>query len=145
MNNAIYWIVLSALLLITELLSGSGFILCFGIAAFMVSILPLAFPVLSLSMQLIIFAVLAVLGALCWKFILEHRRSQTSDKSFLNKRVEQYIGQKFTLQSAITNGTGRISIGDTIWQVRCNKNLPIGASVIVVGVEGAVLLVDFIE
>ena len=75
---------------------------------------------------------------------LKHRHSKKSDKPFLNKRAEQFVGQNFTLQSAITHVAGRISVGDTIWQIRCNEDLPIGAIFRVVVIEGAVLIVRHI-
>ncbi len=145
MDNALYWIGFGALLFLVELLTGSGFLLFFGVSAFIVAVLPLALPEIALSTQFIVFSVLAVLDALCWKLILKHRHSKKSDKPFLNKRAEQFVGQNFTLQSAITHGAGRVSIGDTIWQVRCNEDLPIGAIISVVGIEGAVLIVRYIS
>ncbi|MEI6095872.1 MAG: NfeD family protein [Gammaproteobacteria bacterium] len=141
MDNAMYWIGLGALLFVVELLTGSGFLLFFGASAFIVAVLPLVLPNISLSTQVIAFSVLSVLDALCWKLILKHRRSRKSDKPFLNKRAEQLIGQNFTLQSAIIHGVGRVSIGDTIWQVSCNEDLSSGTIVSVVGIEGAVLIV----
>lgn len=144
MDNAIYWVGLGALLFITELLTGSGFLLFFGASAFIVAVLPLVFPEIALSTQFIVFSLLSILDALCWKLILKYRRARKSDKPFLNKRTEQFIGKNFTLQSAITHGIGRVSVGDTIWQVRCNEDLPIGAIISVVGIEGAVLVVKHI-
>lgn len=141
MDNAMYWIGLGALLFVVELLTGSGFLLFFGASAFIVAVLPLVLPNIALTTQVIAFSVLAVLDALCWKLISKHRHSRKSDKPFLNKRAEQLIGQNFTLQSAIIHGAGRVSIGDTIWQVSCNEDLPIGTIVSVVGIEGAVLIV----
>ena len=140
MDNALYWIGLGALLFLVELLTGSGFLLFFGASAFIVAVLPLVLPGIALSTQVIVFSVLAVLDALCWKLILKHRQSRKSDKPFLNKRAEQLVGQSFTLQSAITHGVGRISVGDSIWQVRCDEDLPIGAIISVVKIEGAVLV-----
>ena len=145
MDNALYWIGFGALLFLVELLTGSGFLLFFGVSAFIVAVLPLALPEIALSTQFIVFSVLAVFDALCWKLILKHRHSKKSDKPFLNKRAEQFVGQNFTLQSAITHGAGRVSIGDAIWQVRCNEDLPIGAIISVVGIEGAVLIVRHIS
>lgn len=141
MDNTLYWIGLGALLFILELLTGSGFLLFFGASAFIVAVLPLVLPDTTLSTQIIVFSVLSVLDALCWKLILKHRRARQSDKPFLNKRAEQLIGKNYTLQSAITHGMGRISIGDTIWQVKCPEDLPIGAVISVVEIEGAVLVV----
>ena len=141
MNHAIYWITLGGLLLVVELLSGSGFLLFFGISAWVVAILPWLVPMTDLNTQFVVFAILAVLTALCWKLIIQKRRFLNSDKPFLNKRANQLIGQQFTLHSAITQGTGRIKIGDSIWQVKCQSDLPVGASITVVRIEGAVLVV----
>lgn len=145
MDSAIYWMGFGALLFLVELVTGSGFLLFFAVSAVIVAGLPLIWTGMSFSVQLIVFSVLTVLDALCWKLILKHRRFRKSDKPFLNKRAEQFVGQNFTLQSAITHGAGRISIGDTIWQVRCNIDLPIGAIISVVGIEGAVLVVKHVD
>ncbi len=142
MDNALYWVGLGALFFLVEMVTGSGFLLFFGASAFIVAVLPLIFPGIALSTQLIVFSILTVLDALCWKMILKYRRTQTSDKPLLNKKADQLIGQEVTLKSAITHGTGRISMGDTIWQIKCDEDLPMGATVRIVAMEGAVLVVQ---
>ncbi len=53
----------------------------------------------------------------------------------------RYIGQSLVLEKAIQNNAGHIYLGNREWKVR-GPNLPIGSRVRVMGVDGAILLVD---
>ncbi|NUO72762.1 MAG: NfeD family protein, partial [Frateuria sp.] len=58
----------------------------------------------------------------------------------LNRRGEQMIGQRFVLIEAIVNGRGKARVGDGEWLV-AGPELPLGATVEVVGVDGNTLKV----
>ena len=51
------------------------------------------------------------------------------------------MGQVFHLTEAIVDGRGRMKVADTMWRV-AGPDLPAGAKVRVVGVEGTVLRVN---
>lgn len=53
----------------------------------------------------------------------------------------RHIGQTVTLEHPIRNGAGRIRIGNREWNVR-GPELPAGARIRIMGVDGSVLLVD---
>lgn len=58
-----FWAACAAILLIGEMVTVSFGLLFFGIAAGVVAVLSLIFPSLSLEFQIIVFAVLGILGA----------------------------------------------------------------------------------
>lgn len=118
--NMVYWhwIGLGAILLIFEVLTGTGFVLWTGISAFILGLLVCVVPTLPIAVQWLIFAVLSLLTAIAWKWFLSRRPIKT-DEPVLNRRADQYRGQVFTLQSAIVNGMGKIHVDDTMWRVRC--------------------------
>ena len=61
--------------------------------------------------------------------------------SNLNRRAHALVGQTFTLEAPIVDGSGRIRVGDSSWRVT-GPSAPAGASVRVVRVEGATLVVE---
>ena len=136
-----HWVSVGALTFIVEILTGTGFLLWLGISAILVGLLFWVFPSMSISIQFIVFAALALLSALCWRIYLYYRPIKT-DEPTLNRRAEQYIGRVVTLQAPIVNGKGVAHVDDTVWPVRCANDLPQGASVRIMGVEGTILVVE---
>jgi inner membrane protein len=65
-----------------------------------------------------------------------------SDEPNLNRRGEQYIGQRFALTESILGGHGRTKIGDSVWMVEGEEDLDTGTLVTVVGVRGIRLKVE---
>jgi hypothetical protein len=65
---------------------------------------------------------------------------ERSDQPNLNRRAEQYIGRRFVLETAIVNGQGKARVGDSLWLVD-GPDLPTGAAIEVVGVDGSTLKV----
>ena len=59
----------------------------------------------------------------------------------LNRRAENYVGTVHRLECAIVNGRGRARVDDGSWAVE-GPDLPEGADVRVVGVNGVVLRVE---
>jgi membrane protein implicated in regulation of membrane protease activity len=135
--NAWHWLGLAATLLLIEVLSGTGFLLCLSISAFGVSVL-LWWASMSIVPQLFLFAVFSLIAAIGWKVYLQKKPTQAS---LLNKRAAQYIGRVFILKTSIINGQGSISVDDSVWQVHCDEALVIGETVQVVGADGVILKV----
>lgn len=131
------WFCLAAILLIIEMLTGTGVLLWFSISAAMMGCVVFLIPGLSWMVQVFAFAVIAVLTAISWKLYLKRNPIKT-DKPALNRRGEQYINRVFTLDAPIINGMGHIHVDDTVWRVQC-VDLPRGARVVVTGVDGVVL------
>jgi len=135
-----HWWILAGLLLILELTAPAFFFLWLGIAAVATGLIMLVFPGLSLQTQLVMFSVLAVIAVITWRRYRESHPVET-DQPNLNRRGSQYVGREFTLATPIVNGVGKVTVDDSTWRVR-GADLPVGATVKVVGVDGVVFLVE---
>lgn len=133
-----HWLLFAVVLLILELLTGSGFLFWMGISALAVSGVLWLVPGLSAIVQLLGFAVLAMLTAFSWWFYLKNNPIKT-DRPVLNRRGEQYVGRVFTLDAPIVNGVGVVHVDDSTWRVQC-VDLPAGAKIRITGVDGVILL-----
>ena len=124
------WMALGFALLILEILAPGVFLLWIGLAALIVGALSLmlweaAFWVW--QAQVVTFLALALVCALAGKKILGTRGVET-DQPLLNRRGDQLVGRVATLTEPITDGRGRIKIGDTVWRVS-GPDLPAGTKV----------------
>jgi membrane protein implicated in regulation of membrane protease activity len=135
-----HWFGLAAVLLILELLSGSGFLLGISISAAMMGCILFFIPTLSLTIQLFVFSVFSILSIWGYKYYLTHRSNHVS-RPILNRRGELYIGRTFTLTQAVVNGMGVVHVDDTTWRIRC-IDLPAGTKIKIVGVDGVILLAE---
>jgi hypothetical protein len=135
-----YWWVAAVVFVVIEILAPGFVFIWLGIAAAVVGLLLLALPAISWELQFLIFAVLSVAAVAGWRSYL--RRNPTkSDHPTLNRRGEQYVARVFTLKEAIVNGQGKIQVDDSTWKIE-GEDLPAGAKVRVVGVEGTRLKVE---
>ncbi|GAB4190607.1 MAG: NfeD family protein [Wenzhouxiangellaceae bacterium] len=135
-----HWLIAGVVLLILEVLVPAYFFLWLGLAALVVGLITAVFSGLALEWQLLLFSVLAVVSTIVWR-IYGRRYEGPSDRPNLNKRGHQYIGRVFTLEQAIENGVGKISVDDSTWKV-VGVDLPAGARVRVDGVDGTILTVQ---
>jgi inner membrane protein len=69
------------------------------------------------------------------------RPAVRTESSSLNQRGEALIGRRFTLEAPLAGGEGRIRVDDSSWRVT-GPDLPRGAAVRVVRVDGATLVVE---
>lgn len=134
------WGIGALLLLIAEMLLPGFYLLWLGIAAALVALLVFLWPGMPFDAQLLVFAV-ASLGTIWGWRAWRDRNPEVSDQPFLNERGQHYVGQVYTLDTAIVNGSGKIRIGDTMWKVS-GADLPAGSAVRVVGVDGIVMRVE---
>jgi len=135
-----HWWVAAIGLIVVETLAPGAIFLWLGVSAAVVGAILLAAPELSWEYQLLIFAVLSVGSVIGWRAY--HKRHPTeTDLPNLNRRGEQYVGRLITLDDPIVNRVGKIRLDDTSWKV-AGQDLPAGARVRVVGVDGVVLQVE---
>ena len=124
------WMVLGFVLLTLEILVPGVFMLWIGLAALIVGALSLMFWSAGFwiwQVQILVFLALALACAFTGKKIMGGRRDD-SDQPLLNRRGDQLIGRMATLTEPITDGRGRVKIGDTMWRVS-GPDLPAGAKV----------------
>lgn len=136
-----HWFALAAVLAILDVLVGANFFFIWsGLIAFIVGVIKLLIPGLIWENQILIFSIGVLASLLIWRAYLKGK-GQKSDIPNLNRRAQQYIGQVFTLQEAIINGSGKVKVGDTLWRVR-GEDMPEGTKVKVIATEGVILLVE---
>ncbi len=134
------WWILALILFIVELAAPGIFFLWLGLAAVVTGFLSWLAPGLGWQIEFAVFAVLGVVAAVVGRRYWKPGKI-ASDNPTLNKRASQFIGQTFTLETAIENGHGRIKIGDGGWIVS-GPDLPAGARVTVISADGARLVVE---
>ncbi|MGA9335954.1 MAG: NfeD family protein [Rudaea sp.] len=134
------WWLLALLLVGAELLIPGFFLLWIGIAAAALGVVLLFVPQVSFAVQTIMFVVFALVSCYgYWRFV-RGIANRPSDQPLLNRRAEQYIGRRYTLETAIVNGSGKARVADSLWLVE-GPELPAGAAVEVIGVDGSTLKV----
>jgi len=134
------WWLLALVLVGIELVVPGYFMLWIGIAAAAMGLVLMFAPDLSFMMQAVLFAACALISCVVyWRFV-RRALDEPSDQPRLNRRAEQHIGRRYVLETAIVNGQGKARVGDSLWLVE-GPELPAGATVEVVGVDGATLRV----
>jgi membrane protein implicated in regulation of membrane protease activity len=132
-----HWWALGGTLMIVEAFVPGFVFLWLGIAAGVVGTLLWLWPGIGSDFQVLIFAALSVASVVGWRR-WRNAHPPSSDQPHLNRRGAQYLGRQFGLVEPITNGRGRIKLGDSSWTVT-GPDLPAGATVEVVGADGTVL------
>ncbi|KLD69968.1 NfeD family protein [Xanthomonas pisi] len=138
--DVVIWAVLALLLIAAETLVPGAFLLWMGIAAAAVCALVLVLPGMSMLVQIVAFVVLSFVSVQVYRSWFRGKGRQ-SDRPLLNKRAEQLIGRRVLLDQAIHDGRGRAKVDDAFWVVS-GPDLPAGAPVRIVGVDGMTLLVQ---
>jgi membrane protein implicated in regulation of membrane protease activity len=136
------WIVAGLILLALEMVVPGGFLLWMGIAGLVTGLLTLFQPI-DWPWQWLIFGVLSLVSIVLWLRWVRSRPAAT-DRPYLNRRAEQWVGQEAVVEQGISQGFGRVALGDTVWRVS-GPDLPPGQRVRIVGHEGAVLKVEAVE
>lgn len=135
-----HWWIAAVVFIVVEIVAPSFVFLWMGLSAGVVGLLVLAVPTLAWQAQFLVFAVLTVVALVGWRNYLRRRPIET-DRPTLNRRGEHYVARVFTLEQAIVNGQGKIHVDDSTWKIE-GEDLPAGAKVRVVGVEGTLLKVE---
>lgn len=135
------WWILALLLIALEVLAPGYFLLWIGIGAAATGVLLWLVPGLSLLVQALAFALLALLACAAYGYGLRPKLLRGAPAGErLNRRGEQMIGKRYVLIEPIVNGRGKARVGDGEWLVS-GPDLPPGASVEVTGVDGTTLRV----
>jgi inner membrane protein len=133
------WFIVGGLLLAIEVMAPGTFMLWLGLSALLVGIISL-FVDWPWQMQFVAFAVFAIASIPIWHRV-GRRIEAPVDQPFLNRRSEAFVGQVFTLEKPIVNGSGTIRTGDTVWRVT-GPDAAAGSRVKVTRADGATLFVE---
>ncbi|MBB4130563.1 MULTISPECIES: NfeD family protein [unclassified Xanthomonas] len=141
--DVVVWAVLALVLIAAETLVPGAFLLWMGIAAAAVCVLVLALPGMTLLLQIVAFVLLSFLSVQGYRSWFRGKGRQ-SDRPLLNRRAEQLIGRCVVLDQPIHAGRGRAKVDDAFWVVS-GPDLPAGAPVRIVGVDGMTLQVQAVD
>jgi membrane protein implicated in regulation of membrane protease activity len=134
-----YWWALAAVLLVCEMMLPGVVFLFVAIGAAAAGLVLLIVADLSLELQLVVFAIVAVASAIGLRPYLRGLQRHTG--SVLNARGDALVGRIFVLDQPILGGRGRIKLGDGSWSVT-GPDMVAGAKVRVMAVEGTELRVE---
>jgi membrane protein implicated in regulation of membrane protease activity len=132
------WVVAGLIMLALELVLPGGVLVWLGGAALATGGLSLLVNIYW-PLQFVVFGVLALVAI--WLWLRTRKQERPTDRPYLNRRAERFIGHEAVLEEPIRDGEGRIAIGDTTWRVT-GPDLAAGARVRVVEADGAVLRVE---
>lgn len=133
------WFIAGGILLAIEVMAPGSFMLWLGLSALLVGVISLVID-WPWQAQFVAFAIFAVASIPIWHRV-GRRMGKPGDQPFLNRRSEALVGQVFTLDRPIVDGTGNIRVGDTVWRVT-GPDSPAGNRVRVTRADGATLFVE---
>lgn len=139
-----HWLILGFVLIAAEVLVPGTFLLWPGLAALVTGMVAYSLPALPWQGLAALFAVLTVVIALAGRRLYARLTRPVDDEPALNRRAQSFLGTTHTLATPILDGAGRLKLGDTTWKI-VGPDLPTGARVRIVGVDGIALKVEKIE
>ncbi|WP_375452556.1 NfeD family protein [uncultured Devosia sp.] len=135
------WMVAGIILLALELVAPGGFLLWMGVAGVVTGLMVLFQPI-AWPLQWLIFGLLSLLSIFAW-LRWQRGRVVQSDRPYLNRRADRFIGQEGVLTEPLVGGFGRLVLDDTVWRI-AGPDLPAGQRIRIIGNEGAVLRIEAI-
>lgn len=135
-----HWWILAGILMVLEIVAPGVFLLWLGIAAAVTGLIAYVAPTLDWQWEALIFALLSIVIVWGWRSYQRRHPTQT-DLPTLNRRGEQYVGRRLSLDQPIVNGRGQVKVDDSTWRVE-GADLPAGTPVVVTGVKGTILVVE---
>lgn len=139
-----HWLVAGVVIAALEILLPGAYLLWLGIGAIATGVVVLAVGTISWKIQFVAFAVLSLASIVIGRRVMRSARVEKTDHPTLNRRAAGLMGRSYVLDDGAPGGHGRVHVGDTVWHVETSppgQDLPRGARVEVVGVDGATLLV----
>jgi membrane protein implicated in regulation of membrane protease activity len=135
-----HWLILGLILLCFELVGAAGYLLWLGISALAISLLLAVMP-LSWALQWSCFAAFSLITTWLWWRYQHHLDRKHDQQSTLNKRTQQWLGERIVLTETLPAGKGRLHLGDSSWSINSDQEYPAGTEVEVYRAEGIVLYV----
>jgi len=135
------WGILGLILLALEMVTGTFYVLWFGISALVLAVLIFLFPGTPLPLQCLLFAGLALAVLFLWR-----RYYKKNDPDFtIGQAQGEEIGRiGIVIQEVTPHAYGRIQftqglMGSREWMAVADGTIPVGAVAIVTAVEGNTL------
>ncbi len=136
-----FWLILAALLATAEMVIPGVFLIWFAAAAAVTGVAALLLPIGTIA-QGVLFAILSVVAVYSGRRWFATNPIVSADP-LLNDRGARLIGEIVSVVDPITNGRGRVKVGDSVWNAR-GADAAVGTQVRVTGSDGSVLLVGVV-
>lgn len=131
------WLIAALLLGVAELAIPGVFLVFLAIAAAITGAVTYALPDLSTAAQLGAFAVWSAVSVLIGRRWYSDYAPEAADP-LLNDRVTRMIGRTVTVETAIRNGHGRVTVGDGSWPAQ-GADAEVGMAVRIVAIRNGVV------
>ena len=138
-----HWLALGLLLAAAEMAIPGVFLIWLAGAALITGLLVWAVPTLGLPVQIVVFAVLAIVAVFSGKRYLRDNPIEGADPR-MNDRGARLVGETVVVTHAIDGGSGRVRQGDSEWLARGPDAEP-GTRMRVAGHDGTVLIVEHLQ
>ncbi len=137
MSAWVFWLIIAAVMLIAELMTGILFCLCLCIAALLTVAVS---GVLPMEGQGIVFAILSAIFLVLWA--RWRKQQKLSEKPAVSEIQHHLIGLELNLSAAL-EPQAQIRVGDSYWLARSENGqaIAVGAKVKVVSIDGTMLVV----
>jgi inner membrane protein len=136
------WLALGLALAVAEIAIPGVFLIWLAGAAIVTGVAAWFVP-MGLPVQVVLFAVLAIVSVFAGKRYLGRNPIEGADP-MMNDRGARLIGEVVTITHAIDAGSGRARHGDTEWLVKGPDAEP-GTRMRIAGHDGAVLVVEHLH
>jgi inner membrane protein len=136
------WLAIGLVLAAAEMAIPGVFLIWLAGAAIITGLIVWVVPI-GLPLQIVIFAVLAIVSVFLGRRYLRGHPIESADP-MLNDRGGQLVGETVLVTHALDGGSGRIKHGDSEWLAKGPDAEP-GTRMRVTGHEGVVLLVEHLH
>lgn len=136
------WLALGLILAAAEMAIPGVFLIWMAGAAIVTGLLVWFVPI-GLPLQVVIFAVLAIVSVFTGKRWLKSNPIEALDPK-MNDRGARIVGDVVVVTNVIESGSGRVKHGDSEWLAKGPDAEP-GTRMRVAGCEGTVLLVEHLH
>lgn len=143
-----YWWIAAVVFFILEMTIPAALFLWMGISALVVGLVSFVLDMMGTNLlithEVILFSLLSMISVVWWKYRQKHKKTESQQNSSLNQRGAHYLHRELVLTNPIVNGYGREKVGSSYWAIK-GPDAEKGARMRVVGHEGTILVVDFVE
>lgn len=137
------WWGIGLLLLAGEMVIPGVYLLWIGIAGLATGLVAFFMPGMGFDGHGLVFAVFGTASIYLGNKYF-YARFKEAGEPLVNRRGRSHVGRIYVVCSAIINGRGHVSVGDSRWLAE-GPDAPEGARVKVTSVEGTVLMVEPVQ
>jgi membrane protein implicated in regulation of membrane protease activity len=137
-----HWLAIGLLLAAAEMAVPGVFLIWLSGAALVTGVLTWFLPI-DLSLQIMIFAALAIISVFIGRRYLRSNPIEPADPK-MNDRGARQVGEMVVVTHAIDGGMGRVRQGDSEWLAKGPDAEP-GTKMRVTGHDGVVLIVEHLH